>query len=176
MVRVFSLSNLVLLLSSSSVALHAQELSLQKLVSLTELPATLTVQEQTEANLPTWSFQPTTPLPQQELLTWGWQPANTPVAAIPTTLLSLRPNRGLVDVVLHLRKPALLHSLRRELVRQKLAPEAVTCLNCAGERFATSTYSVALYQDKPGPYPYIVVVHPNEKTAPKPATPTSSSR
>jgi hypothetical protein len=168
-----SLSLTLLLLSSASAALHAQTLSLDKLVGLTHLPASLSAEHENAADLPGWVFQPATPLAQQEQLSWGWWPENTTVTPVPPTVLSLRPNHGLVDVILYLSKPAALHSLRRELVHQKLNPQVVTCFKCEGERFTTATFSIALYQNKPEPYPYIVVVHRLELPTPsKPVTST----
>jgi hypothetical protein len=173
MIRVVSLTKWLILLSSGTLTLHAQTLPLDKLVSLTKLPATLGPTRQSQADLPTWVFQPTTPLAQQEALTWGWWPEAPAPSSVPPAVLSLRPDRGLYDVVLYLSKPAVFHSLRRELTRKKLAPEVVTCLNCAGERFNTPTYTVALYQNKPQPYPYIVVVHLLDSPSPSKSATTS---
>jgi hypothetical protein len=172
MFRILSLT--LLLLSSASAALHAQTLSLDKLVGLTHLPASLSPEHENAADLPGWVFQPATPLLQQEQLSWGWWPENTTVTPVPLAVLSLRPNHGLVDVVLHLSKPATLHSLRRELIRQKLNPQAVTCFKCSGERFTTATFSIALYQEKPEPYPYIVVIHRLETATPSKSVTTSN--
>lgn len=162
---------LALLASSCASTVQAQDLSLEKITSLASLPATLTAARNHEAELGDWVFNPSTPT-AQEPLTWGWWPPADASGGPATALLSLRPNHGSLDVVLHLRRASSFSRLRRELLHQKAVPEAVTCLGCSGERFTIPGYSIAFYQGKPEPYPYIVVLHhgPEQAAESQPAT------
>lgn len=145
---------------------HAQDLALDKLTGLLALPVDLTPARAAEAGLPEWVFRPASPVTEEEPLTWGWWPPSDTPGHLPGALLSLRPNHGAFDVVLHLRRAGTFNQLHRDLQRQKLLPLPVTCLGCQGERFTSPTYTVAFYQGKPEPYPYIVVLHRTEGSAP----------
>jgi len=149
------------LILACTPAAHAQDISLEKMLTLASLPVSLTPAQNQEAALAEWVFHPSAPLSlmQDEPLTWAWwPPANTP-ASLPGALLSLRANHGTFDLVLHFRRVTNFNQLHRECLRLKLPVTPVTCLDCQGERFAGPTYSVAFYQGKPEPYPYIVVLH-----------------
>jgi hypothetical protein len=142
-------------------AVQAQEVSLNKLISLASLPPDLTASQNQEASLGEWVFHPACSVAENEPLTWGWWPLNESAGTLPSTLLSLRPNHGTLDVVVHLRRAPNFNQLHRELLRHKAvsATTPVTCLGCTGERFTTPTFSIYFYQGKPDPYPFIVVLH-----------------
>lgn len=156
----------------SASASHAQ-MTLDKLVDLSSLPADLTPARNLEADLGEWVFHPSTPAAQEEPLTWGWWPPADGPGTLPGALLSLRPNHGTLDVVLHLRRAAAFNQLHRELQRLKATSIPVTCLSCIGERFTTPLYSVSFYQGKPEPFPFIVVLHRSGEAAPLRLVPAS---
>ena len=59
-----------------------------------------------------------------------------------------------------------INDLRSELRRVKLKPEPVTCLQCEGERYTASAYTITIYNQQENfnqgkaPYPFVLVVHP----------------
>jgi hypothetical protein len=171
MIRFLFLATLACLLAP---AVHAQEIPLEKLTTLASLPPDLTPARSQEAALEEWVFHPTTTLADTEPLTWGWWPPSDGGGTLPGALLSLRPNHGTLDVVLHLRRASAFNQLHRELVRLKAATTPVTCLGCTGERFTAPTYTVSFYQGKPEPYPFIIVLHRStEPAAGAPLTPAN---
>ena len=152
---------------------HAQDVSLDKLVSLASLPPDLTAARNHEASLGEWVFHPISSVTEAEPLTWGWWPPTDGAGTLPGALLSLRPNHGTLDVVLHLRRAPNFNQLHRELLRRRASTTPVTCLGCTGERFTTPAYSICFYQGKPEPYPFIIVLH---RTLEAPAAGVSSAR
>ena len=84
-------------------------------------------------------------------------------------------------MVFYLRRATDFNRLRRELDHRHLAPPvAVTCLACTGECYAAPGYTVALYQNKPLPYPFQVVVQQRplatRATPPASSMPTGAAR
>lgn len=154
---------LTLLAASGVSTAQAQNIPLEQLLHLSSLPATLTPATQATARLTDWTFWSGAVPPKQEPLSWTWWPDNLPeserVGDAPA-LLSLRPNHTQQDVVLHLTRVATFNHLRRQMERQNITPEPVTCLGCPtpGERYLLATCSVVFYQGKPGAYPFLVVV------------------
>lgn len=152
---------LAFLTAGASPAAHAQDISLTQLVNLSRLPANLTTAQGDDAELADWSFRPSTRQAEEEKLTWAWWPTGES-GGTPPAQISLRPNHQNLDVMVYLTRLTAFNRLRRELDRQHLKPQPVTCLGpgCTGERYATEEYTVAFYQGKPGDYPYMVVIQP----------------
>lgn len=159
---------LALLLFARTAAVHAQDISIERLLHLTELPKGHT------ADLGDWTFRPATALADEENLTWAWHAGyGADTARVPALQLTLRPAPQGYDVLLYLKKLPYYNQLRRELEKQKLVAVPVTCLGaaCLGFRFNTPTCTVAFYEGKPGDYPFVVVVQPKAGRAALPAPP-----
>lgn len=157
-------------------AVHAQSLSLDKLLTLAHFSVNLTPAQSSQVYLPEWTFSPSLPTSQtpEERLTWGWWPSPDQ-QELPTTLLSLRPVHGTLDVLLKFKHAGPFHQLQREMQRLHQEPLAVTCINCQGERYTLPDYTLSFYQGKPEPFPYIVVLHLSEPAPSRPASPAAAS-
>jgi hypothetical protein len=171
--RRFLFASVALCLAHSAV--HAQTLSLDKLLTLAHFNANLTAAQSSQVYLPEWTFSPSLPSSlSEEQLTWGWWP--TPdQQVLPTALLSLRPVHGTLDVLLKFKQVGPFHQLQREMQRRHQEPRAVTCISCQGERYTLPDYTLSFYQGKPEPFPFIVVLHLSEPAQSRPASPAAAS-
>lgn len=154
------------LASLGGLRAQAQTLPLARLVDLTALPTGLSPDRAVSGSLTDWMFKPGADELSNEPLSWVWWPPSDSPNHLPGAILSLRPVRGGYDVVVRLRRSTLYSQVHREAERAHLAAEVVTCLGCQGERFAAPAYTLALYQGKPEPYPFVLVIHPLPPSTP----------
>lgn len=162
---------IALLLASLCPAAHSQQVSLENLLALSDLPTSSTpLQLKSLAHsipdLAEWVFHPFIPqaaLADQEPLTWAWLDE----AKIPATQFSLRPNGANYDVLVHFSHISDYTRLCRVLDHMGLPPsQPVTArvIEPLGERFTTPTHTVVFYHGRPAPYPFLVVVQKRPPT------------
>jgi len=156
-------------------AAPAQSIPLEQLLKLGALPSGLPLKKMTAALFPPgWTYQGLVEHTQETYWTANdteYEFDNETEAA--TAWVSLRPMpSGTVDVLFKTVSAKSFDPIRRDLKHRKLPATPVTCLECVGERYEASTYTVTLYSGKKGPYPYIVVLH--QTSTPAAAAPPST--
>lgn len=152
----------------------AQTLPLDQLLKLGTLPAGLPLQKMTPALFPSeWTYRGQ----QEHSNETYWTASATDYDYAdeldgPASSISLRPmSNGAVDVLFRTSQSRYFEPIHKELKRMKLPVVPVTCLDCEGERYEASNYTVTLYTGKKGPYPFIVVIHQDPIALAAPAGP-----
>lgn len=104
--------------------------------------------------------------------------ADASATTTPETRLELRHTnqQTQADVVYKTPSKECFNDLRAELRRAKFKAEPVTCVQCEAERFTAPNYVATVYNQQENfsqgkaPYPFVVVVHPqNAAATPAPA-------